>query len=615
MLQKALEKLENNPNELNTNDIQCLEQLINNDIIYNDGDCYKLNSKYLLGTIKILKDQAQLITQNSFQKIFIALDKLQGAYDGDYVLAKKIFHPRSKYKAIVEQILHTNEKEILVVIIDQKYYTIKDSIILKTSIDKKYSNGDILLINSKDLSVSKYLGNIEDPKVDETISLYLFDQAFRLEKFNEEIPKDIDISKRVDLCDLSFSTIDPMGAKDHDDAIYYDTKAQILYVAIADVSAYVKEGTALDKYAKKRATSVYLPNKVLPMLPEVLSNDLCSLKPEVKRLAFVYEIHFDNDLNIKKSKRYEAIIQSRKKFSYGRIDRVLEKKFDTYTQEEKSIFDSLLELYEVTKKIRARRLQKGYDFRTQEIRLKLDKNEELESLSIEESSPSHQLIEECMLLANIQASLDLSNSGIFRIHEEPSLQKIETLLEHASMIGLNVKRAETIHKTIEELQTKADNALLRDEVDKLIIQSQQLARYSSQNSGHFGLGFESYSHFTSPIRRYADLLLHRMLKDKNLPKDIEDQCDYISNTSRTVDMMVWDLEERKYARWAQKNIGSQLEAKIYDTQNGMAKVEKQMNGMKVKLENYNGQKLFALVKIEIISANVITKRIDARIIG
>lgn len=615
MLQKALEKLENNPNQLTKIEIDTLLPLINKNIIYKEENNYKINSKYLIGKIKISNNQAQLITSNQYQKIFIALDKLKGALDNDTVVAKKIFHPRSKYKAVVETVLESSSDNILVYIKEKKYCTIKDSIILRAKIDTSYQDGDILLLNSKNLKVEKLLGNISDPKVDELISLNLYNQSYRLEPFNEKIESNPDKSNRVDLTHLPFSTIDPVGAKDHDDAIYYDTQKNILYVAIADVSAYVFEGSSLDKYAKKRATSVYFPHKVLPMLPEELSNDLCSLKPYVERFAYVYEIHFDKNQSVKKSKRYEAIIESKKKFSYGRIDRVLEKKFDTYTQEEKEIFDSIIELYEVTKAIRAKRLEKGYDFRTQEIRQKLDNDTQLESISIEESSPSHQLIEECMLLANIEASLDVGTNGIFRIHEEPSLQKVETLLEHASMLGLNIKRGKTIHETILQLQKAADNAFLRDEIDKIIIQSQQLARYSSQNLGHFGLGFDSYSHFTSPIRRYADLILHRMLKTKQVPKDLDEQCEYISNTARDVDIMVWDLEDRKFARYAQEHIGVQLEAKIYDTQNGMAKVEKKFTGMKVKLDNYSGQKLFSPVQIEITDADIFSKRINARVIG
>jgi len=611
MLNQALKILQNYPD--------LLDELISQDIISKDGENYSLNSKYYIGKIKINRNEAQLITSNIHQKIPIEFDKLKDAYDGDIVIAKRVFHPRNRYKATILYVLSTNEQEILVSLEDNKYITLKDSIVLKAKVDKKYKQNDILLINSKTLQVSKYLGNIKNASIDEQISLYLYNQEFRAQTFDYQQSNDnikVD-DKRVDLTNLPFCTIDPMGAKDHDDAIYFDKENFILYVAIADVSAYVKQNSDLDIYARKRATSVYFPHKVLPMLPVALSNNLCSLKPDVNRLAYVYELHLDkkNNHNIIKSKLYEAVIKSRQKFSYGRIDRVLNNHWDNFDDEQKTIFESIVELYKVTSKIRKKRLQKGYDFRTQENRLRLDKNQEILKVEIETSSASHQLIEECMLLANIQASRDVGNVGIFRIHDEPSLQKLDKLVQDVSQLGLKVKRLDDVHSTITSIQEKANNALLRDEVDKLIIQTQQLAVYSSKNLGHFGLGFDSYSHFTSPIRRYADLVLHRILKTKKIPKDIDDLCEYISQISRKVDMLVWDLEDRKYARWAAKHIDQELIAKIVDTDKGIVKVDQKIVGLKATLDNYKGEKLFSTVKIKIKSSDIIRKSIIATIVG
>jgi ribonuclease R len=610
MLNQALKILKEYPKQL--------EELISQDIISKDGEEYTLNSKYYIGQIQINKNDAKLITSNQHQKIPVEFGKLHGAYDGDIVIAKRSFHPRNKYKATIIQVLNTNEQEILVCIDENKYVTLKDSITLKTKIDPKYKQDDILLINSKTLQITQYLGNIKNSSIDEKISLHLFNQDYRTQTFDSKnIDQNIKIDeKRVDLTQLDFCTIDPIGAKDHDDAIYFDDKNFILYVAIADVSAYVTPNSELDRFARKRATSVYMPHKVLPMLPVSLSNDLCSLKPDVKRLAYVYELHLNkkDNHNIIKSKLYEAVIQSKKRFTYGRIDRILNNQFDTYTQDEKAIFDSIINLYKVTSKIRKKRLQKGYDFRSQENRLKLDKNQEIIKVEVETSSASHELIEECMLLANIQASLDIGNIGIFRIHDEPTLQKLDKLIQDVTQLGLKVKRLDNIHSTITSIQEKANNALLREEVDKLIIQTQQLATYSSKNLGHFGLGFQSYSHFTSPIRRYADLVLHRMLKTKKIPQDIDDLCDYISQTSRKVDMMVWDFEDRKYARWASKHIDQELIAKIVDTQKGLVKVDQKIIGLKATVDNYDGEKLFSTVRIKIKSANIIHKSIIATIL-
>ena len=412
---------------------------------------------------------------------------------------------------------------------------------------------------------------------------------------------------------MPFCTIDPNSAKDHDDAIYFDEQNSILYVAIADVSYFVKEGSELDKLAFKKSTSVYLPGKVLPMLPNELSEDMCSLKEGVDRYSYVFKMYLDlENKDVKKAELFEAIINSHKKFSYGRIDRVLEGHLDQYNSVEKEIFDYLLPLYDVIKSFRAKRLEKGYDFRTSEFRLKL-KNGELFGIDEEESTASHQLIEECMLLANIQASKKVNSVGIFRIHEEPPFKAISQLVDDVNILGVKVKLKSDVHDTITHIQDKASHSVLSEEIDELIIHAQTQAKYSSRNLGHFGLGFKSYSHFTSPIRRYSDLVLHRMLKTKNTPENIDEICEYISTREREVDKLVWDFEDRKYARWAAKNIGTEIKVKIIDIERSKAVCYDKAKGMKVTLDNYKGQNLYTKLRVKIKEANILTKQIIASI--
>jgi ribonuclease R len=592
-----------------------IEKFIKDEIIVkNEDNNYELNSKYKVAMVSVGKNLVVLEDLISEHKnIKIEFDDLNGAYDGDLVLAKRVFNPRSRTKAKIVKILDGKKNDILVYIKDKAFHTIKEDITLENKNALKYNEGDVLLVDNKSLELIKNLGNIEDPKIDEYISLYLYNEIFRLDAPLEVDASMNDPKQRVDLRDLYFCTIDPNSAKDHDDAIYFDKNENILYVAIADVSYFVKEGSALDKQAFLKSTSIYLPHKVLPMLPAALSEDMCSLKEGVDRYSYVFKMHLDlQNQSVKKAELFEAIINSHKNFSYGRIDRVIEGHLDQYSKVEKEIFDYLIPLYEITKKFRAKRLLKGYDFRTSENRLKL-KNSNLESIDVETSTASHQLVEECMLLANIEASKKVNTVGIYRIHEEPAFKAISKLVDDVNILGVNVKLQSDVHDTILHIQQKAKLSMLSAEIDELIIQSQTQAKYSSKNLGHFGLGFSSYSHFTSPIRRYSDLVLHRMLKTKQTPKDIDDICSHISLNERKVDQLVWDFEDRKYARWAAQHIDEEIKVKIVDTDKARAVCYEKMFGMKVVLENYKGQKLFTKLRVKIKSADIVTKVIVATV--
>jgi ribonuclease R len=615
LLKELFKKIQTDCKTYSKEELIQIEDFLKEDIIIKDeNNNYELNSKYKVAIVNVGKNLVILEDLLSEHKnIKIEFDDLNGAYNGDLVLAKRIFNPRSRVKAKIVKILDGKRAEVLVYIKDKAFHTVKENITLENKNALKYNEGDVLLVDNKSLDLIKNLGNIEDPKIDEFISLHLYQEMYRLEKHLEVDAKMDDTKQRVDLRDLYFCTIDPNSAKDHDDAIYFDTKENILYVAIADVSYFVKEGSKLDLLAFKKSTSIYLPQKVLPMLPPVLSEDMCSLKEGQDRYSYVFKMHLDlQNQSVKKSELFEAIINSHKNFSYGRIDRVIEGHLDQYSKVEKEIFDYLIPFYEISKKFRAKRLLKGYDFRTSENRLKL-RNSNLESIEVETSTASHQLVEECMLLANIEASKKVNTVGIYRIHEEPAFKAISKLVEDVNILGVNVKLQSDVHDTILHIQEKAKIGMLSAEIDELIIQSQTQAKYSSKNLGHFGLGFSSYSHFTSPIRRYSDLVLHRMLKTKQTPKNIDDICSHISLNERKVDQLVWDFEDRKYARWAASNIGEDIKVKVVDTERGRAVCYDNMIGMKVVLENYKGQKLFSKMKVKIKSADIVTKIIVATI--
>ncbi|QKJ27896.1 RNB domain-containing ribonuclease [Aliarcobacter cibarius] len=612
MLKELFKKISEQEFKFSNQEKELIDDYIKDDVIIKNGENYEINSKYKIGILKIDKNFAileDLVTP--IKNIKLELDALNGAFNNDLVLAKRVFNPRSKIKAKIIKVIEGKKAEILVYVKDGSFFTLKENIELKSKNTKKYKNEDVLLIDNKEFNEIKFIGNLNEPNIDEFISLYMYEELYRnTEKVEVEEFKE-DSSNRIDLRDLAFCTIDPNSAKDHDDAIYFDEINNLLYVAIADVSYFVKEGSDLDKLAFKKSSTIYLPSRTLPMLPSVLSENLCSLKEGQDRYAYVFKLKLDlKKLKVESSELFSGIIKNHRNFSYGRIDRVLDGKLDLYNDVEKTIFDYLIPLYKITKNFRDSRLKNGYDFRTAENRLKL-KNDLLENIEVEKSTASHQLIEECMLLANIEASKKVGALGIFRIHEEPDFKALSKLVDDVNVLGVKAKIKDNVHQTITHIQEEASKLLLRDEVDELIIQSLTQAKYSSKNLGHFGLGFKSYSHFTSPIRRYSDLVLHRILKSKKLPKDLDDICTHISDQERKIDKLVWDFEDRKYARWAKANIGNEIKVKIVDTEKAKAVCYDKVIGLKLVIENYKGQKLFSKHRVKIVSCCLATKLIVA----
>ena len=612
MLKELFKKISEQEFKFSNQEKELIDDYIKDDVIIKNGENYEINSKYKIGILKIDKNFAileDLVTP--IKNIKLELDALNGAFNNDLVLAKRVFNPRSKIKAKIIKVIEGKKAEILVYVKDGSFFTLKENIELKSKNTKKYKDEDVLLIDNKEFNEIKFIGNLNEPNIDEFISLYMYEELYRnTEKVEVEEFKE-DSSNRIDLRDLAFCTIDPNSAKDHDDAIYFDEINNLLYVAIADVSYFVKEGSDLDKLAFKKSSTIYLPSRTLPMLPSILSENLCSLKEGQDRYAYVFKLKLDlKKLKVESSELFSGIIKNHRNFSYGRIDRVLDGKLDLYNDVEKTIFDYLIPLYKITKNFRDSRLKNGYDFRTAENRLKL-KNDLLENIEVEKSTASHQLIEECMLLANIEASKKVGALGIFRIHEEPDFKALSKLVDDVNVLGVKAKIKDNVHQTITHIQEEASKLLLRDEVDELIIQSLTQAKYSSKNLGHFGLGFKSYSHFTSPIRRYSDLVLHRILKSKKLPKDLDDICTHISDQERKIDKLVWDFEDRKYARWAKANIGNEIKVKIVDTEKAKAVCYDKVIGLKLVIENYKGQKLFSKHRVKIVSCCLATKLIVA----
>ena len=350
------------------------------------------------------------------------------------------------------------------------------------------------------------------------------------------------------------------------------------------------------------------------MLPRELSENICSLKPKVDRLAFVAKIALDKaTLKPLKEEFFEAIIHSKHRFNYEAIDKILHKGSEGVSPTIERILTWLLPLQKMTVELHNERLKKGFDFRSDETKLSINAEHLLTSTQVETGTPSHSLIEECMLLAN-QASAKRftgEGDGIFRIHEPPQLSRTEALLAELAAIGLFVTEYEDSPSLIRAIQKEADKMGLASEVDSMVIKSLRRAEYNAENVGHFGLGFSHYSHFTSPIRRYADLILHRLIKaqlkeDKEeagyLLRNIEPLCARVSELEREATKAEWDFRDRKFARWAKEQIGLFFEAEVIEAgESAKAVLTGDIKGITVHL---NGDKIMLFEKIRIMITEV-----------
>ena len=330
-------------------------------------------------------------------------------------------------------------------------------------------------------------------------------------------PSESDKKNRVDLRHLGLVTIDGEDARDFDDAVYCETDGSgfRLWVAIADVSHYVPIGSALDEEAFNRGNSVYFPERVVPMFPEVLSNGLCSLKPAVDRLAMVCEMVIDADGQVIDSTFYEAVIHSHARLTYTQVGEVLENGWCDGVPSER--LDGLFRLHALYKVLRQARAKRGaIDFETVETRILFDENRKIDAIVPVNRNDAHKLIEECMLAANVATANFLEAAelpGLFRVHEGPSAERLEALRTFLGELALELPGG--LDPTPLDYQTVLSRLADRDDaqvIQTMLLRSLSQAVYKPDNGGHFGLNYEAYAHFTSPIRRYPDLLAHRAIK-------------------------------------------------------------------------------------------------------
>ena len=345
-----------------------------------------------------------------------------------------------------------------------------------------------------------------------------------------DVVSDKDKEKRIDLRDLPFVTIDGEDARDFDDAVYCEKiggwnpfkGGWRLYVAIADVSHYVKIGSALDAEAQKRGNSVYFPERVIPMLPEILSNGLCSLNPQVDRLAMVCEMTISKTGKLSDYQFYEAVIHSHARLTYNKVSAMLEqpksaegKRLRTRYAE---VVPHLKELHALYKVLVAARASRGaIDFETQETRIVFGPDRKIAEILPTQRNDAHKLIEDCMLAANVATAEFLQKHnlpGLYRVHDGPPAERVEKLRAFLGELGLTLNRGKDeptpkdYQRLLETVHERPDFQLIQT----VMLRSLSQAVYSVDNQGHFGLNYPAYTHFTSPIRRYPDLLVHRAIR-------------------------------------------------------------------------------------------------------
>ncbi len=383
-----------------------------------------------------------------------------------------------------------------------------------------------------------------------------------------------EIKKRKDVRGILTFTIDPADAKDFDDAISFRVLNDGLYeigVHIADVSHYVEPETILDKEAYLRATSVYLPDRVNPMLPERISNELCSLRPHEDKLCFSAIFQINAKAEIKQYWLGKTVIHSDHRFTYEDVQSIIEKKEGQYK-------DEILLLNNLAQKFRKQRFKKGaINFSSTEVRFVLDEKGKPIGVTVKESKEAHQLIEEFMLLANRTVAENVSKIKFnkkpipfpYRIHDNPDKEKLLPFIEYAKKYGyhFDIKTPESIAHSFNEMLVAVQGKPEQHVLQQLGIRTMAKAVYTSENIGHYGLGFEHYCHFTSPIRRYPDVLVHRILEeclDQKIviDKKLEEKCKHCSERERAAMESERAASKYKQVEFMQEFLGDEFEGVI-----------------------------------------------------
>ena len=596
------------------------------------GEIYlKRNGKYTLpekegfvkGEISISSGNFGFLDINGQASVFIPGVYLNTAMNGDTVLVRilKESSDNKKREGEVYKVIKRN-RDVIVGVFEHNLSfgfvrprnSPKDIYIPKKLI-KGAKTGDLVAVKvdfwgdderKPEGGIVSILGSPKDTEA--LISSLLLNEGIE-EKFPNEVLQELDkidenfsdeLENRKDLRHLDIITIDGSDAKDLDDAVYVEKTEDgyKLFVSIADVSYYVRENTELDTEALKRGNSIYLVDRVIPMLPRKLSNNLCSLNPNEDKLTFTVEMDLDKRGKVIKNDFYKSVIKSKYRMTYENVNTILEK--DEDLEEYRNLYDKyrkidemLKNMLELSKIIRSNKKRRGsIDFELPEIKVVLDENKAVKDIVLRSRGEAERIIEDFMVIANETVAEKLfweEIPAIYRVHEDPDKAKVQALNETLIKFGYSLKGLEEIHpgkfQNIIERTTGLPEGYL---IHKLILRAMQRARYANKNLGHFGLASKYYLHFTSPIRRYSDLIVHRMLgrsiekfmNEKEKAKygaNFEAIASSISRTERVADKLEEDSVKIKLIEYMQDKIGQVYIARL----SGMNK-----NKIFMELENH-----------------------------
>jgi ribonuclease R len=558
-----------------------LAQLVNEEVIKKDGKYYFIETdnsgvapenenKYIVGTLEKFRNYFFVVpdSKNIRKNIYINPKKINGAKPDDKVYCE-ILNPEeadSRFGelegVIIKSLGKAGEIKAEVEAIIIRYGFTRKFPESAEREAKKIKEQAIAELNTAETSGKKY-------KYSDVYDFFETGKSKKIGILN---------SDRIDLTELECFTVDPEDAKDFDDAVSLEKSKDgfIIGIHIADVSHYVPEGSEIDAEALKRGTSVYLVNEVTPMLPEVLSNELCSLKPFEKKLTFSVLIKTDKKLNVTGYHIFKSVIESKKRYNYEEVQDIIDKKIkDKYSK-------TLILMNEIARNFTEQRMNSGgIDFESREIKYVFDKRGNISDLKTRIRLDSMRLIEEFMLLANrcvtefvtgLQEKHQTVYPFIYRVHDYPDSEKLRDLSEFIKQFGykIDLKNKNEIKRLIETIKGKPEEYI----INSLLIRSMAKAIYTEENIGHYGLGFDDYTHFTSPIRRYPDLVVHRILKNylysrdkitkaaKRYKKNLPEICKHSSKMEQNAMQAERDANKLMQAQFLSAHIGFEYEGII-----------------------------------------------------
>jgi len=555
------------------------------------------SSRILIGTFdatSLARNRSYAFVITESVDVFVSAEDTLTAYHKDKVEVEVRYGRQGKQFGIITRIIERAREQIvgLVQEYNGRYYLIPDNSRIHTNfqINKlKQANPGLKVVlqvsnwGNRELQklpvgdILDVLGKAGDPDVEvlSVIRQYNLPLLFPEEVQTEliDLSDDIteaEISIRHDLRNLKTLTIDPASAKDFDDAISFIStdKGYELYVHIADVAHYIQPGMKLFDEAAKRGNSFYFPKRVIPMLPEKISNKICSLRPFEEKLTVTVQTNFDKNYNVISQEVYESVIKSNARFNYEEIDELFDGK---ETKIDPQIIEMLNDMRNISAFLLKKRKKKGYlHFDLPETEFIFDDEGHISDLRRSRETESHQLIENFMLIANEYVATRLSTQNtMYRIHEEPDEKKLLNLKQILKRYQLTLNIKQSYNIALQHVLDDMPSSLYHRVFDRMILRSMKRARYSTENKGHFGLAIRNYSHFTSPIRRLCDLIVHHQIKEmiygrtkKFTKKEIFDYAGIASDQENLADESEREVEMKNKLNFMKKKLGDEYDGII-----------------------------------------------------